>query len=189
MSFFPLIHLFYWLALATWYGGVVFIVLCAQVIQRTVRESDPTLPTVLSVNLEGQHATLLAGSIVANILVLLVKIEMICAGVLLITMVGQWILLGGSHLPLSIIRTCLYIAAVAVVFYDWRFVSPRVFRFRKQYIDHADEPEIANPAREQFDRYHRESITVLMILWLLLSGLVLFSTMISTERSLVLFHS
>ena len=35
---------------------------------RTVRESNPLLPLVLSVNLDGQHGTLLAGSIVSNLL-------------------------------------------------------------------------------------------------------------------------
>ena len=46
---------------------------------------------------------------------------------------------------------------------------------RKQYIDHADEPEIANPAKDQFDRYHGESVTALTTLLFLLLGLVLLS--------------
>src|SRR3979409_813528 len=111
MAFFPLIHLFYWLPLATWYGGVVFIVLCAQVIQRTVRESDPTLPTVLSVNLEGQHGTLLAGSIVANLLSVLVRIELACAAAMGVAIVVQWFLVEHTGAPLvsSVLRTALYL--------------------------------------------------------------------------------
>jgi hypothetical protein len=183
MPLFPLVQLFYWLALATWFGGVLWIVVAAPVIFRTVSESDPTLPTVLSVNLEGQHSTLLGGSIVANLLSLLVRVELICAGVLGLALVGQWAMLGGLQLGLSVLRTCLFIGATAMVLYDWRFVTPRILRYRQEYIDHADDPEKANAAREQFDRYHKESVTVLLILMAILSALVLFSSMISTAQS------
>src|SRR3954454_21167129 len=60
---YQIVQIVYWLALATWFGGVLFVAISAPVILRTVRENNPILPHVLSVNLEGQHATLLAGSI------------------------------------------------------------------------------------------------------------------------------
>jgi hypothetical protein len=59
-----LVSILYWLSLSTWFGAAVFVAVAAPSIIRTVRENDPLLPTVLSVNLEGQHGTLLAGSIV-----------------------------------------------------------------------------------------------------------------------------
>src|SRR5579871_6169371 len=90
---FPFVQIFYWLALATWFGGVLFISVAAPVIFRTVRESDPTLPTVLSVNLEGQHATLLAGSIVANLLATMMRVQLACAALLVLAFVGQWVTL------------------------------------------------------------------------------------------------
>jgi hypothetical protein len=68
-----LVQILYWLALSTWFGGVLFVALSAPVIFRTVREQNPLLPTVLSVNLEGQHGTLLAGSIVGNLLTMLLR--------------------------------------------------------------------------------------------------------------------
>ena len=40
---------------------------------------------------------------------------------------------------------------------------PKTAEARKQYIDHADEPEVANPAKDQFDRYHGESVTALTV--------------------------
>src|SRR5580704_19328585 len=58
-----LVQVVYWLALSTWFGGVLFIAAAAPVIIKTVKDADPLLPTVLSVNLEGQHGTLLAGGI------------------------------------------------------------------------------------------------------------------------------
>ena len=156
------IEILYWLALATWFGGVLFITIAAPVIFRTVGESEPILPTVLSVNLEGQHGTLLAGSIVANLLAAMLRIQLACAAAL-----------GLFHRalenPLSpstgaaVVRTVLFIVAVVLLIYDWRVVSPRIFEHRQKYIDHADEPEIANAAKEQFDRYHHESVTVLML--------------------------
>ena len=58
---FQLVQIVYWLALATWFGGVLFVAIAAPAVFRTVRENNPVLPHVLSVNLEGQHGTLLAG--------------------------------------------------------------------------------------------------------------------------------
>ena len=48
----------YWLALSAWLGGTAFIMIIVPVVFRTVREYDPTLPTVLSVNLDGAHQLL-----------------------------------------------------------------------------------------------------------------------------------
>ena len=182
---FILTQIFYWLALATWFGGVMFVALAAPIIFRTIRESDPTLPMVLSVNLEGQHSTLLAGSVVANLLVSLMRIEGICAGVLVVCMISQWVMLFHLQLGLLILRTVLLLIAIAIWIYDWQVMSPRIFKHRQEYIDHADEPEIANAAKEKFDRYHRDSITVMMAELAALLGLVLFSAGISTAQYLI----
>ena len=42
----------YWVALATWFGSAAFVAVAAPIIFRVIRESDPTLPGVLSVNLD-----------------------------------------------------------------------------------------------------------------------------------------
>ena len=176
---FQFVQILYWLALSTWFGGVLFVAVAAPIIFRTVRENDPLLPTVLAVNLEGQHGTLLAGSIVANLLGMLVRVELACAAALFAGIGAQWLLIdrtttGGQLVP-AVLRTALYVAAVALVVYDWRVVSPRIWKARQQYIDNADDPEVANPAKEQFDRLHRESVTLLTIVLFLLLGMVLFS--------------
>jgi hypothetical protein len=185
---FIIIQTFYWLALATWFGGVLFVTIAAPVIFRTVGESEPILPTVLSVNLEGQHGTLLAGSIVANLLAAMLRIQLACAAVLAVSFIAHWKIFYHLQLGLLIVRTVLFIVAVALLIYDWRVVSPRIFEHRQKYIDHADEPEIANPAKEQFDRLHHESVTVLMLELGALLGLVLFSAGISTAQSFSLGH-
>ena len=57
----------------------------------------------------------------------------------------------------------LYLAAVGMLLYDWRIVWPTMWRYRQEYIDHADEPEIANAALDQLNRYQSESATILFI--------------------------
>jgi hypothetical protein len=175
---FPLIQVIYWLALATWFGGVLFIMMAAPVVFRTVKEHDPLLPHVLSVNLEGQHATLLAGTIVANLIAMLFRIELICAGVLFAMIAAQWFLID-IHNPLNLasiaVRTALFIASTIIVIYDWRVLWPSIRKSLKTFIDHADEPEIANPARDEFHSQTRQSLTLLTILVALLLAIVLFS--------------
>lgn len=186
MSLFPIVQIIYWLSLSTWFGGVLFIAIAAPIIFRVVREQRPILPTVLSVNLENQHADLLAGTIVAHLLALLSKVQLACAGGVLIGLLGQWAFAersGAGPLTQIILRTLLCLTATAMVVYDWRVVWPQIIKYRQQYLDHADEPEIANPAKEQFDRYHHESINILTIVLLLLLGLVLFSGNISTAMT------
>ncbi len=183
---FHLIQVLYWIALSTWFGGVLFIALAAGVVFRTVRENNPILPTVLSVNLENQHGSLLAGSIVGNLLVMLSRIAMVCAAGVGLAMVGQWVIIRprGMELLAPLVRAAMFIAAVAMVMFDRRFVWPNAWRYRQEYIDNADDPDVANPAKEQFDRYHRESVTILMIVLFLLLGIILFSGNITSARIL-----
>jgi len=171
---FQLVQIVYWIALATWFGGVLFIAVAAPVIFRTVREHDPLLPTVLSVNLEGQHGTLLAGSIVTNLLDVLHKVQLGCAIALAIALAGQWIV-AKQDVLLNVVRTALYVGAVGLMIYDWRVVWPRISKARSEYLENADNPEVANPAKDLFDRYHRESVLVMQIVLSLLLGLILFS--------------
>jgi hypothetical protein len=181
------VQIVYWLGLATWFGGVLFIALSAPVIFSTVRASNPILPTVLSVNLENQHATLLANAIVSSLIERLIWVELVCAGALFVALIGHWVLLPmtSNQLVPTIIRSALYAAAVAMTVYKWRVLWPRVERHREHYIAHADEPEVANAARDEFERHHRETVTVLSIQLALLLGMVLFSANISGARQLM----
>jgi uncharacterized protein DUF4149 len=172
---FQLVQIVYWLSLSTWFGGVLFIAMAAPVIFRTVRENSPILPTVLSVNLENQHGTLLAGTIVSELLAMLLRVEIICAGGLLISMIVQLAEHYSSNQYVNLLRGALFVAATVLALYDWLVLGPRIRKSREDFIEHADEPELANPARERFNQYHRESVTVLMILLFVLLGLILFS--------------
>ena len=177
---FDLVQILYWLALSTWFGGVLFIAIAAPIIVRSVRDSNPVMTSILSVNLEGQHGTLLAGSIIAQIMGVLVRVELACAAVLLLALLGHWMLLprSGNDLVMQIVRTALYLAAVGLLLYQWRIVWPRMWSSRQEYIDHADEPDVANPALDRFERYQGELANVLIMLLAVLLGMVLFSAAI-----------
>jgi len=186
---FQLVQIVYWIGLSTWFGGVMFIALCAPIIFRTVRENNPILTDVLSVNLEGQHGTLLAGTIVSNLIQRLLSVELVCAGAILVSLIVQPFIIDmtsgtGEH-PLSssrgaaIIRSVFFLLAAAIVLYDWLIVWPKVSKYRKEYIDHADEPETANPAKDNFDREQQRSLSLLMGRVAMLLAMILFSANIS----------
>ena len=185
MLVFQFVQIAYWLALATWFGAVLFATLAPPVILRTVRDTNPILPGVLSVNLEGQHGTLLAGTITSNLMSIVMRIELACAGVLLLSVLVQWFFvdLGGYNVLQPILRTALAAAAGALLVFDWRVVWPKVLRYRQEYLDHADEPDVANPALDQFDRYQNESLVILRIMLALLLGLILFSANVVTRAA------
>ena len=181
---FALLQIIYWIALATWFGGVLFIAIAAPIIFKTVKETNPIIPSVLAVNLEGQHGNLLAGTIVSNLIMILVRIELICAGGILIGLIGQWRLsdIEGQNWILPMLRSAMFIGAVGFVLFDWLLVWPRIRQYRDEYIEHADEPEIANPANDEFNRFQRESELLLRIRLGLLLALILFSASITPKK-------
>ena len=182
---FQLVQIVFWLALATWFGSVLFVAVAAPVVFRTIRDSNPVLPHVLSVNLEGQHGTLLAGEIIGNILARLARLQLVCAGLLLLSFVTHFFVadLGGANQTAAIIRTALYLAAAGLALYDAYALWPQVWKHRKEFIDHADEPEVANPAKDRFDAGQRRSLALLMTVLFLLLGVILFSGNITPRRA------
>jgi len=186
MVLFMLVQTVYWLALSTWFGGLLFISIIWPIIYRTIGDYDPTLPTVLSVNLEKQHSALLASDIVANILRLFSRVQLGCAAALLLMLVAQWGVMDLSQRNKlhAIIRGVLFIAAVISTLYDRYFIWPKMMQHRQTYIDHADEPDIANPAKDQLDRYQQESARLLFIQLVLLSLMMIFSGVVTPRLTL-----
>jgi len=178
---FQTVQLFYWLGLSTWFGSVIFIAMAAPIIFRTVRENNPILSHVLSVNLDGQHSTLLAGNIVFNLIQRLLLVEVICAGMVLLMLIAQPFVIdvAGNNKAMAVVRSILFVGAAAVVYFDWQFVWPKIQSSRQTYLDHADEPEIANPARDRFDEEQRKSLSLLSVVVALLLGIILFSSTIA----------
>jgi hypothetical protein len=131
---FQTVQLFYWLSLSTWFGSVLFIMLAAPIIFRTVRENNPILSHVLSVNLDGQHSTLLAGTIVFNLIARLLQVELICGVALLLTFIAQTFVidLHSDNGLAAIIRGGLFVLAMGAVLVDWKFVWPKIQRTRSR---------------------------------------------------------
>jgi hypothetical protein len=175
---FQLVQTVYWLALSIWFGGVMFIGVAWQIIHRTVRENNPVLPHVLSVNLDGKHSTLLAGTIVSNLISALTRIEIICAAVVLAALGAQWFLIDLSDPWIkasAFVRSLLCLAAAGLMIYDGWFLWPKIMKARQTFIENADDPDKANPVSERMDQLQRDSEMLLMILVFLLLGMVLFS--------------
>ena len=186
MILFMLVQTVYWIALSVWFGGLMFISIIWPIIYRTIAEADPTLPTVLSVNLEKSHGSLLAGNVVANILRLFSAIQLGCAAALLVMLLAQWGVMDLSprNKLHAIIRVVLFVAAAAIVLFDRYSVWPKLMQHRQTYIDHADEPDIANPAKDQFDHYQHEAMRLLFFQIILLSLLMIFSAVVTPRLTL-----
>jgi hypothetical protein len=175
---FQLVQTVYWLALSIWFGGAMFIGVAWQIIHKTVSDSKPVLPHVLSVNLDGKHSTLLAGAIVSNLVAALARIEVVCAAFVLAATAGQWFVIDLADPWIKIsafVRSAMGLAATGVVIYDSWFVWPKIMKARKTFIENADDPDKANPVSEQLDQLQRDSEMLLMVLVFLLLGMVLFS--------------
>lgn len=185
---FQFVQTLYWLALATWFGGALFLAMSAPIVFRAVGDARPLLPGVLSVNLDHQHSTLLAGTIVSRLLANLHRVQLIAMIVLALTIAGQWLLSrpGGTDLVLAILRTALFLAAVVVALYDWRVLWPRALTARDRYLENADNPDIANPALDEFNRLQHDAAAMLRNLLFLLLGMILFSGTIRFGATLVL---
>jgi hypothetical protein len=172
-----LVQALYWLSLSAWFGAALFSVVAPPIILRVIRAADPTLPRILSVNLDRQHSTLLASQVAGEVLLTLFRIQAACAVVFAPALLGQWQVVnrGGAGVLLPLIVTALYVVAGAFVVYGWRAVWPKVVLHRAAYVEHADDPDKANPELDQFDRYSHELLAVVRNLVFALLGIVLFS--------------
>ena len=172
-----LIDALFWLALATWFGAVLMSAIAPHIIVRSIREADPTLPLVLSVNLDRQHSVLLAGSVVSDLMATLFRIQGLCAAAFLPALVGKWffVQLSGGRFMLPMLVSALYIGGVTFLGYGWRIVWPKVIRHRNAYIENADDPDVANAELDLFDRYQGELFAVVRNLLFTLLGMLLFA--------------
>ena len=184
---YQLVQLVYWLALSSLFGSVLFVLLAAPIVFRTVRDNNPILSHVLSVNMEGQHATLLAGAVVTGLLQRLLRVEVVCGGLLLLALVAQPFVidLSSAGAGAAGVRAALFLAAAAVAFYDWQYVWPKVNASRAEYVDHADEPDVANPALDRFNAAQRLNLNLTAAVAALLLGMVLFSVTINPPPTFV----
>ncbi|HEX8340422.1 MAG TPA: hypothetical protein VF624_05895 [Tepidisphaeraceae bacterium] len=182
-----LIDAVYFLTLATWFAAALGSAIIPPVILRTIREADPTLPRVLSVNLDRQHATLLGGTVVSEIVQIMFRLEAVCALVFLPALIAKWFFVDRTFplLVQPLIVTAIYIAATAFLLYGWRVVWPKAVRHRAAYIEVADDVDKANAELDLFDRYNHEVDAVVRNMVFIVMGLLLFSTALM-QRAVVL---
>src|SRR5688500_14105663 len=130
MNAFLLVQTFFWLAISTWFGGALFIALAAPVIMRVTRGAEPLLPTVLSVNLDNQHGSLLAGEIVGSILKKMASVQLGCAIILFLMLLLQWLVMDLSvrNKIHAVIRSTLFVGATGLFIYDRWVIWPKVWK-------------------------------------------------------------
>lgn len=173
---YQVVQILYWLVLSIWVGGTIFLVLAAPVVFRAVRQREVRLPEVTSKALRDEHQTLLAGDIVAAMLGRLGQVQMVCMGVMLPLLIVsalfaagtlQWVTLGE--------KSALYAVTVAVVLHDRWKRFPATIKARQRYIEHADEEELAQQAKAEFEALHRAGERAYQLVVFLLLLLVLVS--------------
>lgn len=172
-----LIDAIYWLSLATWFGCVLCCAVVPPIVLRVITQADPTLPRVLSVNLDKQHSVLLAGDVVGAILSTLFRVQTVCCLAFLPVLIAKWFTvdLTGQRIAMPILLSALFVMAAAFMFYGSRVVWPKVLAHRQTYLDNADNPDIANAELDQFDRYSNELFSVVRNLLFALIGMLIFS--------------
>ena len=172
-----LVQALYWLSLSTWFGAALFSAVAPPIILRVIQAADPTLPRVLSVNLDRQHSTLLASQVAGEILLAMFRVQGLAAAAFLPALVAQWFAVdhAGPAVVLPVVVTALYLLAALFLVFGWRFVWPRVMQHRAAYIENADDPDVANPELDQFDRYSNELFGTVRNLLFAVLGIVLFS--------------
>lgn len=177
---FQLVQAAYWLALSLWFGSAAFVAIAANSIFETLKQEKPTLGHVLAVNLEDQHGVLLGSSIMSRLLGTIGLVQLVTAGVVIALTGVQFAIadVRGSNQGAAIIRIVLALAAGALVAYDRFSLAPRLAKLRATYIENADTPETANPAKDAFDRDQQFALTILMAMVGILAGLILFSSAI-----------
>lgn len=178
---FQLVQAGYWLALSVWFGSVVLVAVVAGVVLRVLKEERPVLPQVLAVNLEDQHAVLLGSGVMAAVLAAVGRVQVACAAAVVLGTGLHFAVanVGGANLTAAVVRVVLAVLAAGVLGYDRFVVAPRLSKARRTYVENADEPDVANPAKEAFDRDQHLTLSLLMLAVCLLAGLVLFSAAIT----------
>ncbi len=178
---YQMVQIFYWLDLSIWLGSMVFLAVAAPVVFQVARRLEAKSERYSDPALADEQTTIVGGGIVGALLARLGQVQMICATALLPLMLLQFLMidLAGTNLAAAGVRFALWLVAVMVLLYEWRSHYPRTLALRQKYLENAGDPDVANPARDAFDREHRRSEQLFLVTVCVLIGLVMLSANIS----------
>jgi hypothetical protein len=166
----------YWLVLSVWVGSTVYVAAAGAVVFRVLRRREVRLPEIQSNALRDEHATLLGGDIMGALLGRMGQIHIICMAAMLPLLVllalyaqgtWEWAAMGA--------RVALYAAASYLILRDWRTRFPITLRARQEYVEHADEPEVAEKAKAEYEASQRRAERTYQAVLFVLLGLLLAS--------------
>lgn len=171
------VQILYWLVLSVWLGSMIFLAAGAPVIFRAVQRLDGRSGKYADPALDEEQTTIVAGGVVGSLMDRLMQIQLICAGAMLPLLIGQLLLidLTATNRLVAAVRVALWLVAAAVAVYEWKFHYPQTWAYRQKYLEHADDPETSNTAREQFHREQHFSEILFQVTVFLLIGLVVLS--------------
>lgn len=173
---YQVVQILYWLVLSIWVGSAIFLVLAAPVVFRVVRHHNVRLPDISAAALRDDHPTLLAGDIVAALLGRLAQVQLVCLCAMLPLLIVSALFSSGTLQWVTLAeKSALYLLTAGLVLYDRQKRFPATLKARQQYIEHADEPEVAQPAKANFDVLHHAGTRAYQMIVFLLLLLVLVS--------------
>jgi hypothetical protein len=175
------VQIFYWLVLAIWLGGIVFLAIAAPVIFRTVRRLDVRSGKYTDPNLIDEQTAVVAGEVVGMLLARLGQVQMVCATALLPLMIAQLVVadMSGTNFMAAILRFVLWAVAVGLLLYEWRSHYPRTWELRRRFLADAGDPEKADGSRAAFEREHRRSEQLFLAMICIVIGMVMLSANIT----------
>ena len=67
--------------------------------------------------------------------------------------------------PYSARIKAMFLIALVLLIYKWRVTWPRMLQYRTDYIEHADEPDKANPALDELNRFQARHTVSYSVAW------------------------
>ncbi len=156
MMGFRITQVFFWLALALYFGGLATLgPLVAYELFTTIPETHVQVPS-MSPKLNQPRE--LAGDVFGNILQKFNMVELICLPILFATVAIQTAVYLNWLNPWSWLRLILVGVLLVVALYDIFYTGPQVRRQHTLWVQNVDrDPAMAHSHELKFDKFHSES--------------------------------
>jgi uncharacterized membrane protein YhaH (DUF805 family) len=179
----------YWLALGTWFGAIVMLIIAAAITFKTTREYQVTIgkAPLSAPAIAAKAPDIMAGAIVGRIIRVLAAVQALCAVTALAAAAAQCTIfrrqiwrqpvkccgiIGGTS---NVIRLLLLLAAVACFTIDVAVIAPRLQDTRPRLHDPSLPVDQREEARKEFDADHKRSEWLAGSTALLLLGTIMVS--------------
>lgn len=175
----------YFLGLGTWFGAIVMLAISAAATFQTVRAFEPTLHVAPwnQPELASRAPSVLAGAIVGSSLNGLRVVQIICATIVILTLIAQHTLFRNylsctRFSKRNITRLLLIAVPVIVLLLNIFWITPNVLTHRDAMWDMTTSQAQRQQAQASFDRFHKLSERSVGMAAMALAGSVLISSLV-----------